>query len=177
MTARLPVRLHVAAQPDRYADARNLMLLAEREGWRVTIDWTAIPPKLSTSRDEYWQFQVELAQRYRKHVADSNVLVVLLSRGHQPCVEFGIALGLGIPVLLVAWRHSEFEVPFNCFYGHPSVRRLVLDVAGTETQTRTQLFGLRILHEAKLWEQACHDSLYGGPPGTLPDWPARQVTE
>ncbi len=109
------MRVYVAgAWVERHARAVPAIAQLRSEGVTITHDWTGDPNEISNAVDS----DSKLPQEYRlKHaredyqgVASADALLLLAATERGACgswVEFGIALGIGIPIIVAGGMMSR----------------------------------------------------------------------
>lgn len=126
------MRVYIATRLENHRDHNRLRdLLAER-GIGLTYDWTTHGPVWRDGPDRIRA----VAQAEALGVTSADLVIVLLPGGRGTHAELGIAIGAGIPVLLVPSLRSQVEGEGVCaFYLHPLVtisRHAELERLGAE---------------------------------------------
>ncbi len=99
-------------------DARAAMKSLRDAGHEITFDWTTI--KHLKPYDMNATASQEAAIKESSGVKEADILVMIThSNGVGMYVEFGIALGVGIPVRIVTNEKSS-----SIFFHHPLVRKV-----------------------------------------------------
>lgn len=108
--------VYVASRLENAEAVRALMAALSSRGVEITYDWT-----------EHGSVQGQGAERMREvarseaaGVELADLAVVLLPGGRGTHTEIGIAIGAGVPVLLVGEQPGDYDC---AFYHHPGVTR------------------------------------------------------
>jgi hypothetical protein len=114
-------RFYLATRKDRAAEAVTIVAALKTVGWERTLDW-------SNLRDNSVTGYSETAVAELAAVRAADVLVVLLPGGYGTHVEIGVALALGIKIIIHAPDRRTLETPYPCvFHYHPNVKVLISD--------------------------------------------------
>lgn len=95
-------------------NARQAMTLLELKGHTITYDWT-VNQTIEDPRSPLW---AEHAEKDMQGVKDCEVFILLWPGRYSSNSEFGMALALGKPTILVGGVDKDI----NLFYHHRSVR-------------------------------------------------------
>jgi hypothetical protein len=128
-----PTKLYIASRLANAANVRNLGARLVSEGCKITYDWTRHG---SVEREPHRWAEVAVAEV--QGVMNADILVALLPGGNGTHVELGLALGTGIPILLVFTEKEDLTYPsgYPCvFHHHPMVFTMCLPgLSGTDNQ-------------------------------------------
>jgi hypothetical protein len=109
------MKVYVASSFSRKDDVRAMQELLRAEGHEITYDWTPEDASGLAGVDLY-EALLGGAERDYAGVRDAEVLVVLHDdRGRGMATEFGIAIGLDKPIVVVGARVAQGEMR-NVFY-------------------------------------------------------------
>ena len=117
----LSVKVYIATGLERIDDQRRVAGWLRAEGHEITYDWGSHGPACGNGVDRI----KEVALAEFNGVMSADVVLVLLPGGRGTHVEFGAAVGLGIPVVL--WRECYSDGLFEddrrtcAFYHLPTV--------------------------------------------------------
>jgi hypothetical protein len=90
-------------------------------GGELTYDWTAHGPVWSHGSVR----MKDVACHEVKGVADANLLAVILPGGRGTHVELGVALGCGIPVIMLGGEKDYVPAPgVTTFHWHPLIEQV-----------------------------------------------------
>lgn len=140
--------VYVATKAENYRIARVFMRALEEAGHDITHDWTKQVAEIGPSPDDKMVAR-RCAEQDNLGVAQADVLILIAYPGLTGgLVEFGIALGHGIPVLLVGTltRYTIFqELPqVLCFSDNiMSIKAIVeeVDLMHANAQVKAGLDG------------------------------------
>ena len=108
---RFPLRIYVAGKWERKELTRDVQSYLKKQGHFITHDWTCEDANGLTGA-AYATYVRECAKRDVAGVKESDVLVVLADpNAYGTMVEMGVAISMGIPVLVCMgkeWRESPF---------------------------------------------------------------------
>ena len=109
------MKLFVSGKVGEEGATRSIAATLQAAGHELTLDWTQLP-----HLKPYMDHQIEskrAALQEATAVRDADALVVMADRcGKGMYVELGIALGAGVPVVVVT---SDPEI--TMFFQHPNV--------------------------------------------------------
>lgn len=91
------IRYYIATALERAEDHRRLSDALNARGWTCTYDWTAH----GSVQGQGAARMAEVAEAEMRGVIGADVVIVLLPGGRGTHAEMGIAIGAGIPVVLV----------------------------------------------------------------------------
>lgn len=118
-------RFYVGTGLARAAEAQRVAQQLKADGWTHTYDWT-VHGSVAARSPADWP---EIAAKEINGVTEADVAVILLPGGRGTHAELGAALGMNIPVVLVASQEDLFEAPtfpgskpgFCLFHHHPGI--------------------------------------------------------
>ena len=128
------VRYYIATKLENHAAHNELRDWLADRGHQITYDWTTHGPVWRDGNERI----AEVAGFEARGVVTADLVVVLLPGGRGTHAELGIAIGAGVPVLLVPSERGQIEGEGVCaFYRHPMVTiaahqdlaRLALEIA------------------------------------------------
>lgn len=110
---------YIATSLERADDHRRLSLALNALGWSCTYDWTAH----GSVQGQGAARMAEVADAEMRGVIEADVVIVLLPGGRGAHTEMGIAIGAGVPVVVVgdADARSGADGRECAFYHAPGV--------------------------------------------------------
>ena len=91
------LRYYIATSLDRAEGHRRLAAALNARGWSCTYDWTVH----GSVQDQGATRMAEVAAAEMRGVIEADVVIVLLPGGRGTHTEMGIAIGAGVPVVVV----------------------------------------------------------------------------
>lgn len=105
------MKIYVAAKLEERRRARALMSALERRKHTITYDWTSVESEEGTPLEH----RPAVAQSEVEGVKQADVVVLIAhENGCGQYVEMGVALAMGIPVLVI-----NYDCRNNVFFHHP----------------------------------------------------------
>lgn len=115
------MRVYVATKLERAEVARTVIEAFRARGHEVTYDWTTHGSVWREGPDRIR----EVSRAEVKGVTSADVVIVCLPGGRGTHAELGIAIGFGVPVILVS-AEDPMTGPDTCaFYHHDAIRAVV----------------------------------------------------
>jgi hypothetical protein len=116
------MQFYIATRLENHETHNRLRDLLHGGGHRISYDWTTHGAAWPHGRN----FVARVAMNECAGVMDADLVIVLLPGGRGTHVELGIALALGLPVLLWSEDPKVFDIgPATCaFYHADNVKRI-----------------------------------------------------
>jgi nucleoside 2-deoxyribosyltransferase len=96
------MKVYVAAKFEEKELAKSMMDAVEEAGFTITHDWTAEAEPDAMPEDEAREYLIDCARKDMSGVCRADVLIVAPHiRGKGLFVEMGMALALGIPIIVI----------------------------------------------------------------------------
>lgn len=117
------MKIYVASSLENAAHVRRVQTALIAAGHTITYDWT-VHGSVWTAGPARIR---EVAEAEHRGVVTADAVVVLLPGARGTHIELGIALGAGVPVILVGEQYSS-DGREPAFYFGTRVRRITSDV-------------------------------------------------
>ena len=115
------MKIYIATGLKNFERQRELAKQLVKEGHEITYDWTVH----GSVNDEPESVKAEVSTNEVQGVLDADAVVVLLPGGRGTNFEFGQAIGLGKPVILVGTKEQQLLNGITCaFYHLPTVIKI-----------------------------------------------------
>jgi nucleoside 2-deoxyribosyltransferase len=115
------MKIYIASKLENFEHVQALRDSLRTLGHVITYDWTVHGPVYRSGLERVR----EVAEAETLGVLNADLVIVLWPGGRGTHVEFGIALGAGIPIIFVSGdeRHHQATTETCAFYHHPRVTR------------------------------------------------------